>query len=136
MCGVVIVVRVVIYASIVSVCMSVMSIVNSIERKNKRKNDSEYTLIDTAGFFWHSFQDPGFRIQNLCPGFRLSIDSGKLVTLVFLELLNRQLHHKIPGALIELLPTSPIRPGYRCYIVFLRAWMYNVYVGNSKTWRN
>ena len=46
MCGVVIVVRVVIYASIVSVCMSVMSIVNSIERKNKRMNDSEYTLID------------------------------------------------------------------------------------------
>ena len=49
--GVVIVVRVVIYASIVSVCMSVMSIVNSIERKNKRMNDSEYTLIDTPGFF-------------------------------------------------------------------------------------
>ena len=62
MCGVVIVVRVVIYASMVSVCMSVMSVVNSIERKNKRKNDSEYTLTDTAGFLaWAQ----GFR--HLCP---------------------------------------------------------------------
>ena len=118
--GVVIVVRVVIYASIVSVCMSVMSIVNSIERKNKRMNDSEYTLIDTPGFFCI-----GSRVRYLCSTRRVSIDSGKLDTVVFLELLNRQLHHKIPGALIELLSIPLLRPGYDCTIVFLRVYMYN-----------